>query len=197
MFDLKLHNIPLINLRSEFHRFSILLSQKKFREQFKPGKKLLVHDIHGLTGGSHGTTLTIILQRSISGIEAYLPAAVRVEAAIRGCLERDDSKFLNNPYLLRGRGTVENYYHKLPSQLAKEISLKTYDRELWEKNKRFYKEIRNPIFHGKEIDGNCVDGVFLSMIHIQELYNWIDSWHNPENIWKGLSVFSSNPKWHT
>lgn len=197
MFGIRLHNIPLINLRSEFQRFAILLSQKKFRDQFEPGKEPPFNGIGGLTGGSHDTILTMILQRSISGIEAYLPAAVKVEAAIRGCLERDDANFLNNPFLLKGKSTVENYYHKLPSQLSKEIRLKVYDKDLWERNKQFYKEIRNPLFHGKEIDGHCVEGVMMSMFHIQELYNWIDSWHNPENIFKGFSDISSNPKWNT
>ena len=120
-----------------------------------------------------------------------------IEAARRGCLERGDSEFLENPYKLGGRGTVDNYYHRLPSQLCKDFSLKIYDKPLWDKNINFYRQIRNPIFHGKEIESKSIDGLLQAYIHIQELYNWVDSWHNPDNIIPGFGKISSNPKWHS
>ena len=147
-------------------------------------------------GGNKDTLLTILLQRAIAGIESYIPGAIMIEAGRRCCLEKGDSEFLKNPYKLGGRGTVENYYHRLPSQLCKEFSLKLFDNALWHRNLEFYREIRNPIFHGKEIESKRVDGIFHSYIHIQDLYNWIDSWHDPNNIMSGFGNISSNPKWH-
>ena len=183
-------------MRSEFNIYAGLFSQKEFRDQFKNTRYKPIALPNMDWGGNSDTLLTLLLQRAIAGIESYIPGAIMIEAGRRGCLEKGDSEFLKNPYKLGGRGTVENYYHKLPSQLCKEFSLKLFDDALWNKNLEFYREIRNPIFHGKEIESKCVDGVFHSYIHIQGLYNWIDSWHNPDNIMPGFGNISSNPKWH-
>ena len=196
MFGLRFHNIPLINLRSEFNIYLSLFSRENFRAQFKSPKHREMVLPNMVWGGSHDTLLTLLLQRALVGIEAYIPGAIMTEAGIRGCLEKCDFEFLRNPYKLKGRGTVENYYHRLPSQLCKDFSLKVYDVTLWEKNIEFYRKVRNPLFHGKEIKSNCVDGVYESYMHIQDLYNWIDSWHNPNNIMQGFGNISENRKWH-
>jgi hypothetical protein len=195
MFGLSLHNIPLINLRSEFNLYSDLFSGEDFRDQFKTTRYKEISLPNMDWGGNHDTLLTMLLQRAIVGIESYIPAAIMVEAGRRGCLERGDFEFLKNPYNLGGRGTVDNYYHRLPSQLCKDFSLKVYDSILWKKNIAFYREVRNPLFHGQEIESKCVDGVYQSYMHIQDLYNWIDSWHDPNNILPGFRNISTNRKW--
>jgi len=196
MFGLIFHNIPLINLRSEFNLYSSLFSKKEFRDQFKSTSYKVISLPNMDWGGSHNTLLTMLLQRAILGVESYIPGAIMIEAGRRGCLEKRDFEFLRNPYRLGGRGTVENYYHRLPSELCKDFSLKVFNETLWRKNTEFYREVRNPLFHGKEIEGKCVDGVYQSYIHIQDLYNWIDSWHDPNNIIPGFGNISTNQKWH-
>lgn len=53
-------------------------------------------------------------------------------------------------------------------------------RRLWSRTKLFYEKIRNPVFHGSEISAWTVDGVIKAYRHLGEVYNWIDSWHDPD-----------------
>lgn len=53
---------------------------------------------------------------------------------------------------------------------------------LWETTKTFYKEIRNPLFHGSQIaDSTNVESVLNAYEYKAEIYAWIDSW-NPTFI---------------
>jgi hypothetical protein len=186
MFDLNLHNIPLVNLRLEFQRYIELFEKDEFRNWFRLPPKHAIALPGMIWRGSQDTLLTLLLQRSILGIEAYIPGAIFTEAGLRGCLEKGDCRFLSDPFVLRGRGTVDNYYHRLPSKLCRRFSLKVCNAGLWEKTKQFYKEIRNPLFHGKEVEAKSVDSVHRCFLLIQDLYGWIDSWDHPNKQWLGL-----------
>jgi hypothetical protein len=129
-----------------------------------------------------GGFLALLLQRAITGIESYIPAAVMIEAARRGCIEPEDGELLRNPFVVGGRGTADVYYHRLPAKLCEGISLKLRNPGLWGDNLRFYKQVRNPIFHGKEPTPDSVDGVRDAFRHIARLYEWIDSWHDAGSL---------------
>jgi len=131
--------------------------------------------------------LTLILQRAILGIEAYLSGAVYVECGYRGTITQELGAKIHNPFRLKGRKTVDNFYDKLPGLFDATASLKVANQKLWARNVDFYKYVRNPLFHGKQISNSSVPGIREAFDHLAQLYEWIDTWHSPENIMRGLS----------
>ncbi len=189
-FSVNLDNVPLINLRNEFNTYLSLLNEKEFRSQLEGTVIKPIKTPYLIWGGMRNDFYTFTLQRAILGVESYLPAAVFIEMGMHGSLNRDNAKFINNPWLLGGRSVVDNFYHKLPSMLGGEFSLKLYSNSLWEGNCKFYKEIRNPIFHGHQFSKVDLDSFTNLYEHIACLYDWIDSWHEPENIIEGGNTLS-------
>lgn len=183
-FQVDLDNIPLINLRIEFNTYYALLKLDRFRAQFVGEIKPIETPYITWYGMSEGF-FTMVLQKAILGVEAYLPGAVFVEMSIAGLLNSDNVKYIENPWLLGGRSVTENYYHRLPSMLRTAISLKLCSNRLWEKNIKFYTEIRNPLFHGHQLSHIDLDAFSGIYEHLATLYDWIDSWHTPENLIKG------------
>lgn len=192
LFNLKLSKIPLLNLRQEFAAYYQLLSQKEFRNQFhdnvvKPVQSPYL-DWYGMPEGF----LTLILQRAILGVESFLPGAVFIEAGMAGMLDDTNLHKIRNPFKLGGKTTADNFYHRLPALLDPALSLKVSVPELWEQNFQFYNEIRNPLFHGRQIDDRKnVYSVYKAFIHLASIYDWIDSWHSMEKIVSGASDLSA------
>lgn len=189
-FGLKLENIPLINLRNEFNNYHQLLQDKKFRAQFDgPVRPIKTPYLRWYK--MPNDLLTLILQRAILGVEAYIPGAVLIEMGHRGLLNRNKLIFIRNPFKLGGRSTVDNYYHLLPGMLDEKCSLKVTNNSLWDQTKKFYTKIRNPIFHGYQVSNNDIDSVLRVFQHLAAIYDWIDVWHSPNNIIPGAGALST------
>lgn len=174
-FDLELTTIPLWDLHKEFHAYYDLLAQPEFRKKFHGGVEPI--EIPNMVWrGAPGDLLTLMLLRAILGIESFLPGIAMFELGGRGLLTEENIEHTQNPYLLKGSGTVVNYYHRLPRLINEECSLKVSDTQLWDMNITFYREVRNPINHGHHVGSSCADGVLKAYDHISKLYDWIDGW---------------------
>lgn len=180
-FGIVFENIPIINLRNEFARYYAALDDKNFLSQFE-GPIQPVETPYMIWYGMPDDLITMIMQRVILGVEAYLPGAVFHELGIQGKLNKNNLTYLRNPFELGGRSTVENYYDKLPSLIDKTLSLKSFDNKLWSQTKAFYKEVRNPIFHGNNISNRDIKGLKKVFIYLSHIYKWIDSWHDYSKI---------------
>jgi hypothetical protein len=90
IFNLRLLIVPLWNVRFEFNRTLAILKSQDFREQVRqygtPAERepLLAH--HIMWGGPPEGLLTCFLQRTIIGVEAYLPPALFIAAVNYGRL---------------------------------------------------------------------------------------------------------------
>jgi hypothetical protein len=188
-FQVELDNIPLINLRNEFNSYYALFQKVKFQAQFV-GEIKPIETPYMTWFGTPEAFLTLLLQKAILGIEAYLPGAVFVEMGLTGKLNQESVRPVKNPWLLGGRTVTENYYHRLPALLKDDASLKQCNNTLWDKNTKFYSEIRNPLFHGHQLSRSDLKGFLGLLEHVASLYDWIDGWHSPENIIKGGNVLS-------
>jgi len=186
-FDVDLGNIPLIGLRFEYNAYFKLLQNGEFCQQFQ-GKVKPIKTPYLVWLGMQDDFLTLIMQRAILGIESYLAGAVFIETGLLGTLGKDSIDKAKN----KCRSMVENYYHELPSLVNNEASLKAFDNKLWSKNKHFYSEIRNPIFHGMQLSNVKIEKFIKLYAHIRDLYVWIDTWHDPENVVNGGSNLSLN-----
>jgi hypothetical protein len=135
--------------------------------------------------------MSLVLQRAILGVEAYLPAALIQAAAAIGNLSKDLAGKLNKPFSFGSRSTVENIYHLMPSAVHHELSLRHLDQSLYDATIAFYRDVRNPLFHGQQLRDPEIDKIRGAFLHIAHLYQWIDYWFNPEKLVKGGSVFAN------
>ncbi|MHB1956061.1 MAG: hypothetical protein ACYCOU_20210, partial [Sulfobacillus sp.] len=95
---------------------------------------------------------------------------------------------VRNPYLIKAKsgtdkaksGTVSAYYHHLPALIHPELSVAVVDPEFWSHLTDFYKKVRNPLFHGSHFASGDVQNAIRSFWFVEELYTWLDQWHNPE-----------------
>jgi len=192
-FGIKLNNIPLINLRSEFMSYYKLLSDPRFVEQFQK-RPQPIRTPYFIWLDCPENLLTHFLQKAILGVESYLPGAVYYELGIIGSL-KENIEYVRNPFAIRGaRGTANLYYNALPSLVDKAFSLKRCDEDLWAHIDAFYKEIRNPIFHGMQLEIVQINETLELFKLIAKIYVWIDSWHSPEKVLPGFSKMCNSIK---
>ena len=59
------------------------------------------------------------------------------------------------------------------------------NESLWLSVKALYSEIRNPLFHGSELD-NAPLVEFRKIYEVlADTYRWLDKWHNPGDMMQG------------
>lgn len=202
MYDLELSNIPLINLRMNFHNLFLTICSKRFYDQINNYSTPVELPLM-VWGGMHDPLFTFLLQQILTGTESYISGAVFNECGMKGLLNEETMKKINNPFLLGGRSTANNFYNKLPSLGDPNLKLKKQNIVLWDQVVQFYKEIRNPIFHGYEIRSHNIEGIYKSFVLVAEIYEWIDSWHSIETgLFPGASTLSNlknkfQPQWKT
>jgi hypothetical protein len=126
--------------------------------------------------------VTVLLQRAVLGVEAYLPGALFCTAGKLDKVSGELFAKLRNPFSFGAKSAVINIYHRMPAELHRELSLQHFDNELFEKTKLFYQHIRNPLFHGKQLSRPQVQSIRAAMDHLARIYEWIDYWFNPEDL---------------
>lgn len=172
-----------MNLREEFSANYALIRQKKFEEHFSNTHREIEAPFCTWFGRSE-EFISIMLQRAIVGVESYLPSAVSFSAAMQNKVEIVKHEAIKDPFVLKGRGTAENLYNRLPALLDPNLSLKHCNPQLWEMTKQFYREVRNPLFHGSELDAKKGEfrAIRASFKHVKDLYGWIDGWFSMKQL---------------
>ena len=175
-FGLALSNIPVINLRREFEEHLRLLETGQFRSQLYDFSTPV--DLPRLKWtGLPDDLLTMILQRAILGLESYVGAAVEYELTARQQLTEEKKKYLSNPFQLRGNGTADILFNRLPALVSESIQLAKVNPGLSERVREFYSAVRNPLFHGYQLSCATPDQVLAALVLIAAIYEWIDSWY--------------------
>ena len=175
---MEIKNIPVINLRREFEDHLSLFRQEAFRQAVfncavEPVKLKnftwygLPHDL-----------LTLMLQRSVVGLECYLCAAVHFELSKNQRLTKESEDAIENPFSLSKKAAVA-LYEKLPALIDPSLKLSQHKHELYSSVETFYKNVRNPIFHGGQVGLSAENyGKVLSAFElIAAVYDWIDIWY--------------------
>ena len=180
-FGVETHNIPYINLRYEFQTHLELLRKPSFRELFTGRSQEPIRTPYLIWLTMPESLLTLMLQRAITGLESWVVGAVFYELGLRGRLDKGVIKLVHNPGSLPGRSMARKYYNSLPALVDESFSLEKSDPKLWERTVIFYREVRNPIMHGREVNARSVDGVLTCFEHMMALYKWNDLWHDPQS----------------
>lgn len=180
-YGLTFCNIPLWNLRNEFDEMRTFVLSPAGQESLRPGPHLRdgIHTTIMTWRGMSDDFMTLLLQRSILGVESYLPAALGYVASFIGVATPELVAKLRVPSKFGSKSIVSNTYHRMPAAVHEELSLKHLDSTLYDINVAFYSDVRNPIFHGKQLASPPIAGIRAAFDHIQRLYDWIDYWHEP------------------
>lgn len=177
IFGLRVKNLAIINIRQEFDTYLAMLSDEKFVRRI--GNLGTPVDLPLITWrGLPMGLLTFVLQRSILGVESCVSAAVSYRLGARGLLTDEMTATLDDPVKLPGSGggMANAFYNKLPAQVDPALRLEVMNPDLWVLVKRFYKEVRNPIFHGYELEGMNTAGTLAALKMLDAIYDWMDPW---------------------
>jgi hypothetical protein len=174
-FGVALDNIPTINLRNEFVYHLHLMRQADFRDAFR--KRGVIQTPFFTWHGSQEEALSLLVQRAIAGLEAWVAGAAWSELAATGRIATH-IKSVRNPATLLGKGMAEKYYCSLPALVYEDAALDRADPTLWSRTQILYREIRNPLMHGYQIATSTVDGVLECFEHLARLFRWTDTWHD-------------------
>jgi hypothetical protein len=184
--SLELQLVPLINLRIEISTYLGLFNSQAFLGQFahRRGNDPINTPYESWYGRSE-LFLTRVLRGCILNIESAVCTCVYFEAAYRNILTERLKEGVNNPFSLGGRSTTANVYDKLPGLISEQFKLSIANHDLWEHTKLFYQDVRNPIFHGKELKDADPLQVKDKLALILELFAWLDSWFDMEKLIEG------------
>jgi len=186
-FGLTLSGMPLVNIRLDFNALLALFRDETFRRQFSgyKGKQLPVKTHYFTWHGRPNTLLTYLLRDAIVSLESAVSGAVFVEALDRGILTNELLEATKNPFSLRNRGTATCVYVGLPKLIDPSISLQRQNADLWERIRRFYKEVRNPIFHAYDVASDDPEPVWKCLELLWEVFQWLNLWHPVEKLMFG------------
>src|SRR5690606_5331531 len=113
--------------------------------------------------------------------ESYTAASVWRTLGALGKLTEETNRHARNPFgIQRGSGAAAAYYHHLPSLVHADLSIQTIDPEFWPVLRQFYRDVRNPLFHGSHFASADVSNVRESLRIISEIYAWTDLWQKPD-----------------
>jgi hypothetical protein len=175
LFGLALANIPINNIQEEFATHRDLLADDEFRKNLLNTRNP-VETPYLIWKGLPKDLLTYFLQRAVLGVEACVSAAVGWEARARGLLTDELAQKMEDPFRLRGHGTADAFYNRLPGLLDPEYVLERCDPRLWATTEQFYKEIRNPLFHGYQLYHPEVGQVSEAFALLDSVQAWIETW---------------------
>ncbi len=171
-------NLPVINLRREFEEYRVIFNGNEFEEIISLSHINPVRISNITWHGLPNELMTLIVQRSILGLESYISAAVVHELQSRGLEERLKNPAIDNPFSLN-KSAVVALYEKLPGLIGDDFKLSSHDNKLFLEVKNFYKSVRNPIFHGKQLSlsGSYYLEAVKSLSLISKIYSWVDTWY--------------------
>lgn len=183
-----MENIPLRNLREEFHYTREMLVTPEFETALKGHDRPIKtpqFDWHGYDTD----LLSTLVQRAIQGVESYTVGASWTKLIALGKMTAELNVKVRNPFSIqRGSGAAAAFYHHLPALIHPDLSIQRVDPDFWVELKDFYRNVRNPLFHGSHFAAGDVSNASESFRILNEIYLWLDQWHKPE--WRpGQSMF--------
>lgn len=172
--ELKSSNIPIINLLgrfitryNDFHRQEII-------DYFDSHKHKLLKDKKFYFFQFPNEFLSFILRDIILYFESYLKYNLWSTAHAKK--RKDVLALVKNPSMA-DREVAKAAFHTIPSKVDSAFSLKVHKESLYEYMLRFYKDIRNPLFHGNQLNPGVDIHDFVKVLDVyKELYLWVAHW---------------------
>jgi len=183
--NLSLRLVPLINLRIEVSTYLGLFRQEAFLRQFVNRRANdPINTPYESWYGRSQLFLTRVLRTCILNIESAVCTCTYLAASFHTILDERIREAVNNPFSLQGKTTPINVYDRLPGLISEKYMLSRSDPDLWREVKVFYREIRNPLFHGKELEHDDPLPVRETLNLILRIFDWLDSWFDLNQLLK-------------
>lgn len=135
---------------------------------------------------------TMLLRTTVVGIECTLQNLTIEELLFSNGLTEEVRRAIRRPSSL-SHSMAEAYYNKIPSYLNESTPLKLRDAALWNTVQQFYREIRNPLFHGSQLTEVKAEPLRSLFRMFDDIFNWIDSWTDPDRVRKILASTTLHP----
>ncbi len=71
---------------------------------------------------------------------------------------------------------ANSLYNLMPALVDPTFALRLMDQRLWNEVSLFYKELRNPLFHGFQLADATPDAVFKVFVWMKQIYDWMSGW---------------------
>jgi hypothetical protein len=190
IFDFTVQNIPTMNLRFQYAHDREMVFGEGLAETLH-GWKFGQRDVT-VTYADPDSYFTTLLRSTIVGIECTLQNFAVEELLFSNRLTEELRQAIRHPSTL-ARSMADAHYNKIPYYVNANAPLKSYDTNLWNKVQQFYREIRNPIFHGSQLTDVKPEPLRSAFRMFDEIFKWIDSWTDPHRVHKILAPATFRP----
>ena len=185
IFGLTIGNIPTFNLRCQYARDREIVFADGLAGALHAWKFQLTDPLTVIYPDPD-VYFTLLIRTTVVGLECTLQGAAKEELAFSNRLTKELSETLRSPTKL-SRSIPDAYYNQLPACVDPKASLQIHDNKLWADVNRFYKEIRNPLFHGNQLHGITEASLRSVFGMFDQVFRWIDTWSDPLRLHKILA----------
>jgi len=192
IFGLTIGNIPTMNLRAQYAHDRRMVFDEGFNDEglhalrFSEGNVTITY----VDPDSYFTTL---FRTTIVGIECTVENSAWEELLFSNRLTEERRHAVRNPLSL-ARSLPEAYYNRIPQLVNANAPLKSYDGKLWNTVQQFYREVRNPLFHGYQLQDVKAGPLRSTFRMFDDIFKWIDSWSDPHRVQKILASTTFHPR---
>lgn len=185
LFGLTISNIPTMNLRSQYmHDRRLILDGDLNNDglnawRFEQCRITVAY-------ADPESYFSTLLRTRIVGIECTIECSAWEELLFSNRLTEQLTHSLRNPTSI-ARPLPEAYYNRIPQLVNVNAQLKSYNGKLWNTVQQFYREIRNPLFHGHQLSEAKVKPLQDTFKMFDGIFKWIDSWTDPNRVQKILT----------
>ena len=170
--EFKTHNIPIINLLSDFGRVYNQIREAEYLLGIEYYDEAYKEQSARLPFATRDAFINFHVSRLIIAFESYLKGALwECDNMCSGGL----GKQVQNPRK-EDRPLARAWFHVLPSKILPDFSLKVRDGDVYAFMERFYRDVRNQLFHGAQLENPSAYDFLQFMEVYAKLYEWIASW---------------------
>lgn len=177
--DWSITNIPLGNLRGEFFSYYYTFKRANIEEIIEDHIRFYHNSSCLLPIYDKQHLFTIILQRVISGFEAFYSGAVYIVFGFKG-YDAATLRSLKNETMVYGKGYCDAAFIRIPKHLNENYRLDKRNSKLYNQIKDFYKNVRNRLMHGCEFSEINLEEFRGFLELYKDLYDWLIDWFESE-----------------
>jgi hypothetical protein len=180
----------MLNAREEFNITLALFRNQHFLDHFRSARPpVAIRLSYGQWTGRRNLVLTQLLREATVGLESSVSSAVFALGLSLGKLDQAMVDATRNPTKL-SPSVAGSVYNGLPKLIDPGFMLTRRNAPLWKQIHAYYEEIRNPLFHGYELESDDPGPVLACLEMIWAVYQWINSWCPPDVLLEGPVLWS-------
>lgn len=180
LFGLKISNIPTMNLRGRYAYDRRMMFDGGLNDEGLQAWRFAQREV-AVTYADPESYFTTLLRTTIVGIECTVESSALEELLFSNRLTEQLRHSVRNPMSL-ARSLPDAYYNRIPQLVKATAPLKSYNGKLWNTVQQFYREIRNPIFHGYQLSHVEAEPLRNTFEMFDDIFEWVDSWADPNRM---------------